>query len=132
LAPEDVIYELQELSNTACHLEEVLGTDVLISIGTIRPGSPATALIERADARLLVMRCTIEDIAAVLHRRQLLQSTGAWTVLTAGGRLTTIDVARCIHWPVLADLLPSDRHNSLVLRQRIGELAATLKSESGQ
>jgi len=33
---------------------------------------------------------------------------------------------------VLADLLPSDRHNSLVLRQRIGELAATLKSESGQ
>jgi hypothetical protein len=61
-----------------------------------------------------------------------LQSTGTWTVLTAGGCLNTIDVARCIHWPVLADLLPSDRRNSLVLRQRIGELAATLKSEARQ
>jgi len=132
LAPEEVIAELRELSSTASRLEEVLGTDVLISIGTIRPGSPATALIEAADARLLVMRCTVEDVAAVLHRRQLLQSTGTWTVLTAGGCLTTIDVARCIHWPVLADLLPSDRRNSLVLRQRIGELAATLKSEARQ
>jgi hypothetical protein len=129
-APDDVITAVSELAVCPWRIEEVLGTDVLISVGTIRPGSPASALIERADARLLVMRCTIEDVSAVLHRRHLLQSVGSWTVLTAGGRLDTVDVARVIHWPVLADLLPSDRRNSLVLRQRIEEFATTLRTEN--
>ena len=126
-APDDVITAVSKLALSPRRMEEVLGTDVLISVGTIRPGTPVSALLESADARLLVMRCTIEDVSAVLHRRGLLQSVGPWTILTAGGGLTTVDIARVIHWPVLADLLPSDRRNSLVLRQRIGELAATLR-----
>lgn len=128
-APEDVISAMRQLSESAKKLEAVLGTDVLISVGTVRPESPASTLIECADARLLVMRCTIDDVSAVVHRRKLLQATGDWTVLTAGGALTTIEIARVIHWPVLADLLPSDRRNSVILRRRIGEFAANLRSD---
>lgn len=127
-SPEEVISVIPYLSDSARRIDEVLGTDVLVSVGTIRPGSPASALIESADARLLVMRCTIDDVSAVVHRRKLLQAIGTWTVLTAGGALTTVDISRVIHWPVLADLLPSDRRNTIILRRRIGEFAANLRS----
>lgn len=125
--PDDVIEAIGELSGTNWRLDEILGTDVLISVGIIRPGSPSETLMKNSDARMMVMRCTIDDVAAVLHRRQLLQGIGAWSILTAGGRLTTIQIARAVPWPVLADLLPSDRHNSAILRRRISEFAVALQ-----
>lgn len=127
VAPDEVIEFLCEISASTWRMDDVLGTDVLVSVGTIRPGSPSETLIKKADARLLVLRRTIENVAAVIHRRRLLQDIGAWTILTAGGRLTTVELSRVIHWPVLADLLPSDRQNGAVLRQRIAEFAASLR-----
>lgn len=125
--PDDVIKAIGELSGSTGRLDDLLGTDVLISVGIIRPESPSETLIRSADARMLVMRCTIDDVAAVLHRRQLLQGIGEWSILTAGGRLTTIQVARAVSWPILADLLPSNRHNSAILRRRISEFAIALQ-----
>lgn len=131
VAPDEVIEVIYELSASSGRMDEVLGTDVLVSVGTIRPGSPSETLIKKADGRMLVMRRTIEDVSVVLHRRRLLQDSGTWTILTAGGRLTTVELSRVIHWPVLADLLPSDRHNCSVLRQRIGEFATSLQLAAG-
>lgn len=130
-APEDVISAVGRLSSSDLELDRVIGTDVLISIGVIRPNTPCTALACEADARLLVMRSTIDDVAAVIHRRKTLETFGTWTVLTAGGNLTTVEVARNVHWPVLADLLPSDRRNSAILRQRIEEFATSISSNQG-
>ena len=125
-SPDEVIEAIQHLRHSIRHLDDLLGTDVLVSVGTVRPNSPSDDLTKSADGRLLVMRCTIEDIAAVVHRRRMLQAVGPWTVLTAGGRLTTVEVARVVHWPVLADLLPADRSNSATLRRRIREFAVEL------
>jgi hypothetical protein len=53
----------------------------------------------------------------------LLKELGEWQVLAAGGRYKVDELAKAIEWPVIADLLPSDRRSSAALKMTIAQLA---------
>jgi hypothetical protein len=58
-----------------------------------------------------------------VHRQPLLKELGEWKVLAAGGRYKIDELAKAIEWPVIADLLPSDRRSSAALKMTIAQLA---------
>lgn len=58
-----------------------------------------------------------------MHRQPLLKELGEWKVLAAGGRYKIDELAKAIEWPVIADLLPSDRRSSAALKLTIAQLA---------
>lgn len=130
--PDETIGALHIIAPMVGRLRMALGTDVLFDVGILRPQSPSEGITRATDARILMMRCTLEDVAVVLHRHRTLQALGRWTVLTAGGSLTTPQVSRVIRWPILADLTPFDRRNQTVLSQRVAEFAIFVESESGR
>lgn len=130
--PEETIVALHRIAPMVGRLQMALGTDVLFDVGILRPQSPSEGITRATDARILMMRCTLDDVAVVLHRHRTLQALGRWTVLTAGGSLTTPQVSRVIRWPILADLTPFDRRNQTVLSQRMAEFAIFVESESGR
>ena len=53
----------------------------------------------------------------------LLKEIGEWKVLAAGGRYKIDELAKAIEWPVIADLLPSDRRSSAALKLTIAKIA---------
>lgn len=118
-AAEPVIAALGVLSGRPTLLEETIGTDVIVNVGRVRPDSPARELIAAADIRLLITRTDLEDVVSVVHRTDHLRSLGDWKVLTAGGRYGIHEVDRAVEWPVIADLLPSDRRSSARLREAV-------------
>lgn len=122
---EAVIATLSVLSERLDRVGEILGTDLIVNVGRVRPDSPASDLISRADRRLLVTRTDLEDVVALVHRTEHLRRFGSWNILTAGGRYRTGEVDRAVEWPVIADLLPDDPRSSSRLRQVIAELART-------
>lgn len=124
-AAEAVIATLPVLAERVAQVQELLGTDVIVNVGRVRPDSPAETLIARADIRILVTRTDLEDVVALVHRTEHLRLSGSWNVLTAGGRYKSSEVDRAVEWPVLADLLPDDPRSSSRLRQVIGQLAAS-------
>lgn len=130
--PEEAIRAIHGMASMVGSLGTVLGTDVLFSVGVLRPRSPSDGITRSSDARLLMMRCTLDDVAAVLHRHRLLESFGRWSILTAGGSLTTLQVSRVIGWPILAEILPLDRCGVSLLSQRVAEFAAFVGSGSEQ
>lgn len=112
-----VVQSLPELARRA-------NGDVIVDVGVVRPDSPARDVISAAGTRVIVVRKDVDDLVALAHRRSLLESLGTWSVLTAGGRLRSDDVAGAIRWPVLADLLPKDRKSSAALRSSLSRLAS--------
>jgi hypothetical protein len=122
---EPVIAARGVLSARPNLLEESIGTDVIVNVGRVRPDSPARDLIASADVRLLITRTDLEDVVSVVHRTDHLRSLGDWKVLTAGGRYGIHEVDRAVEWPVIADLLPSDRRSSARLRDVVAGLQST-------
>ena len=123
---EPIIAALGVLASRPRLLEEALGVDVIVDVGRARPDSPARELISAADIRLLVTRTDLEDVVSVVHRTEHLRSLGDWKVLTAGGRYGVSEVDRAIEWPVIADLLPSDRRSSERLKEAVSKLSTPL------
>lgn len=128
-AAEPVIAALGVLSSRPRMLEEAVGTDVIVDVGRARPDSPARELIASADVRLLVTRTDLEDVVSVVHRSEHLRSLGDWKILTAGGRYGLEEVDRALEWPVIADLLPSDRRSSARLRDAVARLHTLSRAE---
>lgn len=122
-SPEAVIAALRLLSSSTHRLDDLLGGDVLIDVGRIRPESPASPLVAAADRRVLVVRRDAEDVVATIHRRNLLESFGDWLVLPAGGRYPIDQVRTTLSWKVGADLLPSNKKEAGLLRATISDLA---------
>lgn len=131
-AAEPVIAALGVLSARPRMLEEAVGTDVIVDVGRARPDSPARELIASADVRLLVTRTDLEDVVSVVHRSEYLRSLGDWKVLTAGGRYGQDEVDRALEWPVIADLLPSDRRSSARLKDAVARLRTLPRIETQQ
>jgi hypothetical protein len=126
--PDETIRAIRGISPMVASLGEILGTDVLLSVGVLRPRSPSDEITRATDARILMMRCTLDDVAAVLYRRRLLESLGRWSILTARGSLTTLQVSRVIRWPVLAEIVPLDRSSVSLLSQRVAEFVVFVDS----
>lgn len=122
-AAEPVMAALTVLATRTAEIESLVGTDVIVDVGRVRPDSPANALVAAADRRLLVTRTDLEDIVSVVHRGDHLRSLGAWSVLAGGGRYGTSEVDRAIEWPVIADLLPDNPKSSSKLRKVVASLA---------
>jgi hypothetical protein len=129
-AAEPIMASLPVLAQHRARLDEIVGTDVMVVVGRVRPDSPANDLVRSADRRLLVTRTDLEDVVAVVHRADLLRSLGSWQVLTAGGRYDAAEVARTVEWPVVADLLPDNPRASSRLHQAIRELGQSIGSET--
>ena len=121
-AVEPIMASLPVLAQNRKRLDEIVGTDVMVVVGRVRPDSPANELARVADLRLLVTRTDLEDVVAVVHRSDHLRAIGSWQVLTAGGRYEAAEVARTVEWPVVADLLPDNPKASARLRQTVREL----------
>lgn len=113
------------LAESMAALEECAPGDVLVDVGIVRPGSPARDLIVSATRRIIVVRKEVDDLVALAHRHELLESLGEWSVLTAGGSLRLTDVMDAIQWPILADLLPHDRKSSSRLRVALARIAGS-------
>jgi uncharacterized protein YciI len=129
-AAEPIMASLPVLAQHRARLDEIVGSDVMIVVGRIRPDSPANDLVRSADLRLLVSRTDLEDVVAVVHRADHLRALGSWQVLTAGGRYDPNEVARTVEWPVVADLLPDTPKASARLRQSIRDLVDSIGSDT--
>lgn len=129
-AAEPIMASLPVLAQHRSRIDEILGTDVLIVVGRVRPDSPADEMVRAADLRLLITRTDLEDVVALVHRSDHLRNLGAWHVLTAGGRYDSAEVARTVEWPVVADLLPDNPKASQRLRASIHDLVATISDPS--
>ena len=127
-AVEPIMASLPVLAQIRDRLDQIVGTDVMVVVGRVRPDSPANELARTADLRLLVTRTDLEDVVAVVHRSDHLRAIGPWQVLTAGGRYDATEVARTIEWPVVADLLPDNPKASARLRQTVRELVESTAS----
>lgn len=121
-AAEPVMAALSVLATRTSGIESLVGTDVIVDVGRVRPDSPANALIAAADHRVLVTRTDLEDIVSVVHRADHLRSLGTWSVLAAGGRYGISEVDRAVEWPVIADLLPDNPKSSSRLRKAVASL----------
>lgn len=121
-AAEPIMASLPVLAQHRARLDEVVGSDVMVVVGRVRPDSPANDLARVADLRLLVTRTDLEDVVALVHRADHLRTIGPWQVLTAGGRYDSAEVARTVEWPVVADLLPDNPKASARLRHAVREL----------
>ncbi len=122
-AVEPITASLPVLARHWTRIDEVLGTDVLVVTGRLRPDSAADQLIEAVDRRILVTRTDLEDVVSVVHRADRMRALGHWHVLTAGGQYDVADLSRTIEWPVIADLLPDNPRGSSRLRASIREFA---------
>lgn len=129
-AAEPIMASLPVLAQHRARLDELVGTDVMVVVGRVRPDSPANDLVRAADLRLLVTRTDLEDVVALVHRADHLRSMGSWEVLTAGGRYDSAEVGRTVEWPVVADLLPDNPKASTRLRDAVRGLVGSLGSES--
>lgn len=121
-AVEPIMASLPVLAQHRDRLDEIVGTDVMVVVGRVRPDSSANELARVADLRLLVTRTDLEDVVALVHRSDHLRTIGSWQVLTAGGRYESAEVARTVEWPVVADLLPDNPKASARLRQTVRQL----------
>ena len=74
-AAEPVMAALSVLATRTAEIESLVGTDVIVDVGRVRPDSPANALVTAADRRLLVTRTDLEDIVSVVHRGDHLTSS---------------------------------------------------------
>ncbi len=125
-AVEPIMASLPVLARHWTRLDEILGTDVLVVTGRLRPDSVANQLIEVVDRRILVSRTDLEDVVAVVHRADRMRELGEWHVLTAGGQYGVADLARTIEWPVVSDLLPDNPRGSARLRASIQQFAEAI------
>ena len=57
-------------------LSDLDGHDVIIDAGRLRPGSPAAPLVAGADLTMVVVRPTLEDVDAAVHRLPALARAG--------------------------------------------------------
>lgn len=79
------------------------GADLVVDIGRFRPGSPVAPLAAAADHRLVVTRPTLDGVALLRHRSELLQAWGGCTVVCVGSRpYAAADIARVAGHDVLA------------------------------
>jgi hypothetical protein len=125
---EQVIAALSIIAPHTRTLDQVLGTDVIINVGRVRPNTPASDIMRAANTRLLISRTDLDDVVALVHRQPLLKELGEWQVLAAGGRYKIDELAKAIEWPVIADLLPSDRRSSAALKSTIAKIAKAHQS----
>jgi hypothetical protein len=125
---EQVIAALSIIAPHTRTLDQVLGTDVIINVGRVRPNTPASDIMRAANTRLLISRTDLDDVVALVHRQPLLKELGEWQVLAAGGRYKIDELAKAIEWPVIADLLPSDRRSSAALKLTIAKIATAHQS----
>jgi len=125
---EQVIAALSIIAPHTGTLDQVLGTDVIINVGRVRPNTPASDIMRAANTRLLISRTDLDDVVALVHRQPLLKELGDWQVLAAGGRYKIDELAKAIEWPVIADLLPSDRRSSAALKLTIAKIARAHQS----
>jgi hypothetical protein len=128
-AVEPIMASLPVLARHRSRIDEILGTDVLVVTGRLRPDSVANQLLEVVDRRILVTRTDLEDVVSLVHRADRMREIGDWHVLTAGGQYGAVDVARTIEWPVVADLLPDNPRGSARLRTSIREFLEAIGSD---
>lgn len=125
-AVEPIMASLPVLARHHDRIDEILGTDVLIVAGKLRPDSVANQLISVVDRRILVTRTDLEDVVSLVHRADRMRELGTWHVLTAGGQYGASELARTIDCPVIADLLPDNPRGSARLRAAIREFAEAI------
>lgn len=128
-AVEPIMASLPVLARHRHRIDEILGTDVLIVTGRMRPDSVANQLVEVVDRRLLVTRTDLEDIVSLVHRAEKMRELGHWHVLTAGGQYGASDVARTLEWAVVADLLPDNPRGSARLRNSIRDFVEAIDND---
>jgi MinD-like ATPase involved in chromosome partitioning or flagellar assembly len=78
--------------------------DAIVDVGRLRPGSPASAIVERADVLVVVARPTVEEISTVNHRAAALRDAGAVLVLIGERPYPPGEVAAAIGLPVVGVL----------------------------
>lgn len=104
------------------------GTSVVIDVGRFRPGSPAAPLAAAADHRLVVTHPSLDAVALLTHRADLLDGWGDRTVVCAGRRpYGPAEVARATGEQVVA--LPRHGGGRVARRRRavfLDRLAAQL------
>jgi hypothetical protein len=81
--------------------------DAIVDVGRFRPGSPAMAIVGRADVLLVVGRPTVEEIGAVTHRAGVLRDAGAALVLIGDRPYPAGEVAAAVDLPVVG-MIASD------------------------
>jgi MinD-like ATPase involved in chromosome partitioning or flagellar assembly len=88
----------------ADYLATMAGRDAIVDVGRLRPGSPAAAIIGRADALLVVLRPTVEEIGAVTHRVGALRDAGAALALIGDRPYSAREVAAAVELPVVGTI----------------------------
>jgi MinD-like ATPase involved in chromosome partitioning or flagellar assembly len=97
-------------------LDELEGTDVLVDLGRLDPGSPALPLARAARLLVLVARPTLAELQHLAHRvaamGEVRREVGV--VLVGSGPYPVAEVARALSVEVLGTL-PHDRHGAALL-----------------
>lgn len=75
--------------------------DAIVDVGRLRPGSPASAIVARADAVLVVVRPTVEEVGAAAYRAAALRDAGAALVLIGDRPYPVGEVAAAVDVPVV-------------------------------
>jgi MinD-like ATPase involved in chromosome partitioning or flagellar assembly len=94
-------------------LAEVLAAmperDAIVDVGRLRPGSPASTIVGRADVLVVVVRPTVEEIAAVVHRAAALRDVGLGLVLIGDRPYAAREVAAATDLPVVGVIADDER-----------------------
>jgi MinD-like ATPase involved in chromosome partitioning or flagellar assembly len=83
--------------------------DAVVDVGRLRPGTPAAAIISRADTLVVVVRPTVEEIGAVAHRVGALIELGAVLVVVGDRPYSAREVAAAVDVPVVGVIADDGR-----------------------
>jgi len=107
------------------HLAALPGHDVLVDVGRVRPGSPASPIIDRAALVLVVLRPRVDEVDAAVHRLAAVAEHGNVGIVVVGGRRRDAeDVEGALGLPVLGVIAHDTRG--------AGTLASTLTARGLQ
>jgi hypothetical protein len=96
--------------------------DAIVDVGRLRPGSPASAIVGRADVLLVVLRPTVEDVGAAAYRTGVLRDAGAALVLIGDRPYPVREVAAAVEVPVVG-VIAHDVRGALALAGGTGTRA---------
>jgi hypothetical protein len=101
--------------------------DAIVDVGRLRPGSPASAIVGRADVVLVVVRPNVEEIGAVAHRIGVLRDAAAALVLIGDRPYSAREVAAAVEVPVVG-VIAYDERGAAVLANGLGTRAVARTS----
>jgi hypothetical protein len=119
------------LRAAGARLAEYLATmpdrDAIVDVGRLRPGSPASAIVGRADVVLVVVHPTVEEIGAVAYRAGVLRDAGAALVLIGDRPYSVGEVAAAVEVPVVG-VIAYDVRGAAALANGLGTRAVARTS----